>query len=499
MNKPPKPPAIEISDYNKQTNVYSAVRWSAASKYLGQAIQYSVSFIMAAILAPELFGLLGMAMVFAGFAKNLANLGFRPVIIQRRDVDKKLLSTLFWINSAFAGLMSLGLAILSPVLSWSYQDERVWPIMAVLALTIFINSFATIPSALLQRKLEFSKLAIREIGAAVVSGVVGISMALMGTGVWALVSATVSTSIANVLFLNLAEPFRPEWTIDKKRLMESVNFGINITGFGVFNYFSRAVDVLIIGIMLGPVSVGLYSLALRFMNMPRDSITSVVTRVLFPKMAKTQEDDSRLARFYTRSIHAVSLAAFPMMFGISSVADSFVRCLLNSSWDEAIPIIQILAPIGAMNAVTVVSNQVYLAKGQSSLMLKLGIFDAIIMVISFFVGVNWGLIGVAVSYAFTAIPIFCLRQYFVSQQVSDFKISQAFAAMIQPLVGSFLCVSASLICQSFWQQKSLTTLIAASLCGAAVYASYILIADPESRQLVRNLTSAGNSRKAVST
>ena len=387
-------------------STYSAVRWSAASKYGAMCVQFSVSLLLARLLAPEYFGLIGMATVVTGFAKTLKSLGFNAAIIQRKDLDQALLSTLFWVNVGFCGFITLMVILASPVATWIYQDDRVAPLVAVLALNILINSFATVPSSLLQRRLEFKKLAIREIGGVTASAVVGITCALSGFGVWSLALASITYSVTNVVLLNVVEPFWPSWTIDRLRLMECLKFGLNITGYNIFNYFSKHADSLIIGVFLGPLALGYYSLAYRFMQLPRNSMSRLIARVLFPKLSELQDADEKLARAFLRTVCAVAIVTFPAMAGLALLADPFIHVFLGMKWLPAAPIVSMLAVVGAIQSLTFLSGPIYLSKGRADWMFRWGIFVSITYVISFLVGVRWGLNGVAFCYMMANLFLF---------------------------------------------------------------------------------------------
>ncbi|EMI21541.1 colanic acid exporter [Rhodopirellula maiorica SM1] len=390
----------------------SAVRWSALSKYGALAVQFAVSLLLARILSPESFGLIGMATVMTGFAATLKNLGFSAAIIQRDDIDHALLSTLFWVNLACSALIMLVLILSSPLVGWVYHDDRVPALVAALSLNIVINSFCTVPSALLQRRLEFKKLALREVGGVIASGVVGVSCAIAGLGVWSLVAANLAASLSNLALLNMVEPFWPTLTLDGARLKECLNFGLNITGFNVFNYFMRNSDNLIVGVFLGPVALGYYSLAYKFMLLPRDSISNVITRVLFPKLSNLKKDDEGLASVFLRAIGCTALITFPAMAGLAILADPFVRVFLGDKWLPAVPVIAILAPVGAFHSLATMVGQIYLAKGRADWMFKWGVGVSFVFMFSFLSGMRWGVVGVASCYlvanVLLCIPVFSI-------------------------------------------------------------------------------------------
>jgi len=386
---------------NKKMDVYSAVRWSAVSKYGAQGVHVVVSLVLARLLAPEYFGLLGMAMVITGFVKVFKNLGFSTAIVQRKTTGPDLLSTLFWVNLAVCLVVAGVVAGIAPLAASMYQDPRVAPIVAVLAVNFVMAGFTMIPTALLTRQMAFHKLAVREIAGIAVDGSTSIALALCGWGVWALVAGTLAGHAAQMVLINLVCPFRPRLAFDKQGLKECLGFGLNLTGFNIFNYFARHADNLIIGIFLGPVALGYYALAYKLMLLPRNSITNVVTRVLLPTFSRMQDDDERLAKAYLRTCGAIAFVTFPMMAGLAVVARPFVEVVLGEKWLPAVPIISILATVGALQSVTSARGQLFLAKGRSDLMFGWGIVGSTINVIGFVFGIPWGLQGVAISYLIT--------------------------------------------------------------------------------------------------
>jgi len=395
-----------------EMDVYSGVRWSALSKYGAQGMQVVVSLVLARLLAPEYFGLLAMATVVTGFVNVFKNLGFASAIIQRKTIDARLLSTLFWVNLGMCLLVTGVLVGISPAAAWVYDDPRVAPIVAVLSINFLLAGFTMIPTAVLTRRMAFNKLAVREIAAVIVGGTTSITLAAFGWGVWALVAGSLADSAAQMVLINLLSPFRPRLVFDGQGLRECLGFGLNLTGFNIFNYFARNADNFIIGIFLGPVALGYYALAYKLMLLPRDAVTNVVTRVLFPAFSRMQGDDERLANAYLRTCGAIAFVTFPMMAGLAVIARPFVEVVLGDKWLPAVPLIWILAPVGMLQSVWSTAGQIFLAKGRADWQFRWGVLAGLIIVGSFVLGLPWGVVGVASAYALAcfalAIPGFYL-------------------------------------------------------------------------------------------
>ena len=464
-------------------NTYSAVRWSAASKYGAMTVQFAVSLLLARLLAPEYFGLLGMAVVMTGFAKTLKSLGFNAAIIQRKDLDQALLSTLFWVNVGFCGFITFMMILASPVAKWVYQDDRVAPLVAALALNILIDSLGTVPSSLLQRRLEFKKLAIREIGGVTASAVVGVTCALSGFGVWSLALASITYSVTSVVLLNVVEPFLPSWIIDRSRLMECLRFGLNITGFNIFNYFSKNADSLIIGAFLGPLALGYYSLAHRCMVLPRNSMSRLIARVLFPKLSELQDADEKLATAFLRTVCAIAIVTFPAMAGLALLADPFIRVFLGVKWLPAAPSVSMLAAVGAIQSLTFLSGPIYLCKGRADWMFRWGILASITYVIAFLSGVQWGLNGVAFCYMTANLFLFLPEFAIPFKLVEGLTIGRLAKALAPFAIATGVMIIA-VFAVSYWATRYLgntrmgTVLGISVTTGVLTYAMTILAMRP---------------------
>ena len=283
---------------------------------------------------------------------------------------------------------------------------------------------------------------------------------------------TLASSAMQMILINLAVPFRPRLVYDREGLSECFRFGLNLTGFNFFNYFARNADNFIIGVFLGPVALGYYSVAYKLMLLPRDSITSVITRVLFPKFSQMQDDDERLANAYLRACGAIAMITFPMMFGLAAVAEPFVRVVLGEKWLAAVPLIWILAPLGAVQSLWNTAGQLFLAKGRAELHFRLGVVGGVLFVCSFLVGVPWGVTGVAIAYAVACafwIPIWFKVAFSLVGPLS----LRRFATEILPHVADSILMGLAVLCfQSILHQFSISmewVLAASTVFGMAVY------------------------------
>lgn len=462
-------------------DVYSGVRWSAASKYGAQGMQVVVSLVLARLLVPEFFGLLGMAEVIMGFAYVVQDLGLQGSIIQRKRISDDLISTLFWVNLAMCLLLGGVMVGIAPAASWMYQDPQVAPIVAVLTVNFVFAGFTMIPSAMLTRQMAFKKLAVREITSVLVSGAASITLALLGWGVWALVAGSLAGSAMQMILINFLCPFRPRLAFDREGLRECLGFGLNLTGFSIFNYFARNADKLIIGAFLGPVALGYYALAYKLMLLPRDAVTNVVSRVLFPAFSRMQNDDARLKAAYLRACGAIAFVTFPMMFGLLAVARPFVEVVLGDKWLPAVPLICVLATVGMLQSLESTIGNLFLAKGRADLQMYVGVAKGTILVCSFLVGILWGIEGVVFSYALTNFVLWPPTLWIAFRLVDGLYLRDFLRVILHPtaIAGIMaLLVHGCLVwLDHLVVNQSLSLLICVSF-GGLVYGSLVLLAPP---------------------
>ncbi len=465
----------------QEMDVYSGVRWSAISKYGAQAVQFAVSIVLARLLAPEYFGLLGMATVVTGFVRTFRNLGFSAAIVQRKKLTDDLLSTLFWVNLAVCVLVGGVVVAVAPLAGLMYRDPRVVPIIAVLAINFVFAGLSMIPQAILQRQMAFKKLAVREIGAIIANGTTSIILALAGFGVWALVWGTLAGGLARVVLINLVCPFMPRLVWDKSGLKECLGFGLNITGFNIFNYFARNADNLIIGVFLGPVSLGYYSLAYRLMLLPRDSVSQIVTRVLFPKLSRLQDDDEKLADVYLRANAAIAFVTFPMMLGFAAVARPFVEVVLGAKWLPAVPVITILAILGALQSVWSPVGQLFIAKGRPDWYFRWGVCGGILFILSFFAGVPFGFVGVASAYTLVCLGWIPISWRIAFNLVDGLSISRFMMVLAPYALAAGLMAAGVFSTQIALKASGVAQTLVLGACitiGVAIYAAAILFRRP---------------------
>ncbi len=399
---------------NLKSRTIKGLQWSTVSQISRQIVQYVSTFVLVGLLSPSDFGLMAMALIVIGFLDIFKDLGTGSALIQNENPSDRLKSSLFWINAGFGLIITLLLYSTAPIVANIYGSKDVAQILQVLSISFFIAGISIVHKSLLEKSLSFKTLSIIESISSVVSSTVGITLAFWGYGVWSLVFQTLTFSFLNSLFLWMFSKWHPVITFNYKELKALSSYSLNLLGFNIINYFSRNADYFIIGKFLGDRPLGHYYLAYRIMLYPVQNITTVVSRVIFPSFSTVQTDNNKLKNAYSKVTNSIAILTFPMMMGLAFLSNDFVKLFFGSNWNSELVsrLIIILSPVGALQSIVATVGIIYQAKGRTDWMFKWSIFAIGITILGFFIGLRWGVIGVAVSYLITNLlllyPVFSI-------------------------------------------------------------------------------------------
>ncbi len=376
----------------------SGTRWVALAQVGRQGFAFVVTAVLARLLSPEAYGLIGMAMVVIAFAHIFKDLGTSSAVIQLKDLTDDLTCSVFWVNVLF-GVLSMCLVVLvAPWTATFYREPRVVPVLWGLSASFPIAGLSITHHALLTREMAFGKLARIELLATTVAALVAIGMAVAGMGVWSLVAQTLCyTTVVTVLLwvtLRWAPTLRFQWS----EIRRVASFSLHLTGSNLLNFLTRNIDKMLIARYLGTESLGYYTLAYRLMLYPVQNITNVLGRVLFPTFARMQDDNARFRRAYLRVCAVVSAVTFPLMCGVFIVATPFIAAALGPKWMPVAVLLMILAPVGLAQSVSATIGPVFVAKRRTDWMFRWQLLTMAVTIPLYVVGLRWGVVGVALAY-----------------------------------------------------------------------------------------------------
>jgi PST family polysaccharide transporter len=446
-----------------------------------QAITLVSLAILARLLRPSDYGLLGMAVVVTGFVEVFKDLGTSSALVQRKELPDELTNSVFWMNVLLGFLAAAILAIMAPWVALFYQEPAVTAVILVLSISFGVSGLSVVHQALLIRQMAFEKLARVEISSGLVSALIAIAFAATGRGVWSLVAASLASSTLGTVLLWWVSAWRPTWQVHWRSIRSIISYSLNLSGFNVLNYVTRNSDNLLVGRYLGGTALGYYSLAYNLMLFPLQNISWVVGRVLFPAFAQVQYDNTRLRQAYLRVCSMIASVTFPLMFGMLALAGPLVETVYGSQWTSITTVVMILAPVGMVQSVLTTVGQIYLAKGRTDWMFRWGLVTSLMAALAFLVGLAGGISGVAFAYAVATIllvyPNFAIPFRLIDLRVRDLALALWPQFRYSCLVfGTMLFVRIGLALARI--NESWAVLLIAGLTGSFVYVGLMLLRKP---------------------
>jgi len=354
--------------------------------------------VLARLLRPEDFGLVAMVTAITQFATYFRDLGLSTATIQSEEITHAQVSTLFWVNSAFGGLITLLTIAAAPLIAWFYGEPRLQAVTMVIASMFLFSGLAVQHQALLRRQMRFGVLAKVEVGASAAGLIVGIACVLLGMGYWSLVASRLATPLTVLVAMWGACAWRPGPPRRGTGVRPMLFFGGNITLFNMLNYFARNLDSVIIGRWFGPITLGLYNRAYSLLMLPIANIRAPLNAVAVPALSRLQQEPERYRRYYCKIVAMIGFLSMPLMAFLFATPETFILVLLGPEWVGVSVYLQILAVVGFVQPVVSTNGSVYVSCGRADRMLRWGIWNSGIIVLGFFGGMPWGAIGVAVGY-----------------------------------------------------------------------------------------------------
>jgi len=353
---------------------------------LAQISQFLVAVFLARLLTPKEFGLLAMVTVFSSFANLFSDLGFGPALVQCKCVTERHYSSIFWLNAAVGCALTAGFAALSPLIARFYLEPRLVPIMSVLGFCFSITALGLVHRVILTRDMDFRTVGWIDFASLSISGILAITLAKYGLGIWSLVIQMLSQSLLQVIGLWWASSWRPRLLFDSSVIRELFKFSSNLTAFTAINYWYRNGDNLLVGKFFGSAALGIYARAYGLMLMPLNQITYVVSRVMFPALSRIQDDKERIRNIYLRSIAMIALVTFPLMSGLFVVADQFVLAIYGPAWSGVAPILRIFCILGMFQSIST-GGWIFQSQGRTDWMFWWGSASALLSIAAMLVGV----------------------------------------------------------------------------------------------------------------
>jgi O-antigen/teichoic acid export membrane protein len=376
-----------------------------ASHGLKFAVSIVATAILARLLTPQDYGLIGMVAVATNFIVMFKDLGLSLATVQKADISSEQISTLFWVNLTLSAITMLAMVLLAPAISYFYGDSRLTMIAVVSAFGFLVGGLTVQHEALLKRQMRFMALSAVALAAMIVGYLVGIAFAWYGFGFWALVFSQLALLATDAILVWIICGWRPGLPRRNTGVRSMLSFGGSITAYGTVNYFSKNADNLLIGRFFGAQQLGLYNKAAQLVGLPTDQVHEPVMAVAVPALSRLADSPERYRRAYLRIMEKVLMLVMPAVALLIVASDWLVSIVLGSQWKDAAPILVFMSIAGLFQPVINTAGSVLVTQGRGRHLFYWSLISAPLSIISICAGLPWGAIGVAASYSLTRVLI----------------------------------------------------------------------------------------------
>ena len=375
--------------------------WSSVERFSNQGVQFVFSIILARLLSPSDYGIIAMVTIFFAVAQSFVDSGFSNALVRKTDRVEEDLSTCFYFNIGVGIIAYIVLFLIAPLVANFYNQPILSPIIRITGLGVILNSLCVVQQALFTIKIDFKSQAKVTLSATIISGIVGVVLAYLEYGVWALVWQGVVMSLVRMGLLWLMSKWRPKTSFSKDSFHYLFGYGSKLLASGLLDTIYNNIYPIVIGKFYSPSQLGNYSRALSFAQLPSSNITSILQRVTFPVLSSIQDDLPRLQTNYRRLLKLSAFIVFPLMMGLAAVAFPLIRVVLTPKWEGCSLYLQIICFALIWYPIHAINLNLLQVKGRSDLFLRLEIIKKIvgvcIMCITIPLGITAMCIGMVVS------------------------------------------------------------------------------------------------------
>lgn len=446
----------------------SGLKWSAIERLITQVVQLAVMLILARKLGPQAFGLIGMLTVFLAISQVFSEGGFSSALIRKTDRNEADFSTAFYFNVSISLLCYTLLCIFAPYIAMFYGQPELEPLAQVIGFTIVINAFAVVQRAKLSIEMDFQTQAKASLLSVAISSAVVLILAYHGIGVWALAIQTLLFSFSNVVLLNIYRPWLPKTSFSMRSFKTLFDFGSKLLISGLLDSVYKNIYQIVIGKQFDAVTVGYFSQANQLTNVPVMSMTTVIQRVTYPMLSGIQDNTKRLDKAYLLTLKLASAVIFPLMFGLTAIAEPLVKVVLGEDWLPIVALVQILSLGMLLYPIHAVNLNLLMVKGRSDLFLKLEVIKKIIITGILFITIPMGVTAISVGILTQSYLALAINTYYTGKLSSISPYKQLLTVGPIWLLSAFSCWLGRMIAQNY-SDNSYTQMLINILVSIMLY------------------------------
>lgn len=425
-------------------NIKKGIIWTSAEKLLTQLVQFILGIIIARLITPQEYGVLGIVLVFINVAQVFIDSGLGSALIYRNNLDNEDTQTTF----SFNFIVSIGLCVLlfvsSPFVEDFFELVGLSSYLRIASLILVFNSFVIVPTCILKVKQDFKAISLANFTSTLISGIVGVWMAYLGQGVWSLIIQHLLRSALLMLFITIQCRWLPNFSFYRKSFEGLWKYSSNLLTSHTLTKFVEEGVSFIIGKALTPYNLGLFTRGLQFASLPNGIVGSVLSTVMFPAFSSCKENEQLFYNTYRKSIIIQSILIPPIYIGLAIISEPLVFLLLGERWMEVVPVLQFFCFGKSIFSLANTSEHALCSLGYSNIALKQQMYKMLVKLVLILFAIRWGLMAVVIANAvadFSAyfITNYCGRKllvYSLKKQLQDVYIL-IFAALFAGGCGYF--------------------------------------------------------------
>lgn len=412
-----------MSESLKHKTVHG-VGWSFIDNIASSGITFLVGLVLARLLTPEEYGIMAIIAIFIAVSNSIIDSGFSNALIRKIKIKRVDYNTVFYFNFVVSIILYFLLFLTSPTISVFFKEPVLVEVIRIIGVGLVFDALAIIPRTIFVREVNFKMQTKVSLISSVSSGVVGITMAFTGMGVWSLVGQQLSRQLLNTLFLWICSKWHPIWEFSVKSFKELFGFGSKLLISGLLDTIYKNIYYIVIGRFYTSAQLGQYTRAEQFNSMFSSNLTSVVQRVSYPVLSSIQEEPERLRDAYRRVIKTTMLITFACMLGLAAVAKPLIVILIGEKWLPAAIFLQIVCFAGMLYPLHAINLNILQVMGRSDLFLKLEVIKKIIAIAPIVIGVFYGIEFMLLGSVFTSFIAYFLNSHYSAGLINYPTIDQ---------------------------------------------------------------------------
>lgn len=462
--------------------------WSFGDLMGNQGIQFIIQIILARMLLPEHFGLIGMIIVFIAVSNSIVDSGFTQALIREQNTTQTDYSTVFYFNLAVSILIYFFMYLIAPAVSAFFGEPELISLLRVLTLGIIINAFGIIPRAMFTKEVNFKAQAKVNMAASIISGVAAVAMALGGFGVWSLVFRTLVLNAIQSLLLTVSKKWLPSLVFSISSFKRLFGFGWKLLVSGLIDTIFTNIYFVIIGRQYSTGQLGYYTNASKFCDMAAQNLSATIQRVTYPVLSSIQNEKERLKQSYRKIIKLSAFIIFPMMIGLAAIAEPLIHLLFGERWMPMVIYFQLLCIGGMLYPIHALNLNILQVKGRSDLFLNLEILKMAVASVLIFLAIwlklgIFGLVGAAVLDSYIALFI---NTYYSGREIS-YTVKEQMKDLVPIYVVSVMMGLVVYMAGGFLSENSLLPMLLQILLGIIFYMGLSKLLKVSELDLIFNL------------